>query len=171
MRKNQVILLMITDNEKCHCLVVKKLSALFKRITSRHHGDVYCLNCLHSFRTENKLKEHEHICKNRDYCYIEMPKEESILKYNHGEISMKILFIIYVDMDSLLDKLDTYSNPEKSPITKINKHTASGYSLFMHCSFDVTKNKHYYSDKNSMKSLCKDLKENATKRLAMKKKK
>ena len=80
---------------------------------------------------------------------------------------MKILFIIYVDMDSLRDKIDTYSNPEKSSITKINKHAASGYSLFMHCSFDVTKNKHY-SDKNSMKSLCKDLKENATKQLAMK---
>ena len=69
MRKNQLILLMITDNEKWHYLVVKKLSALFKRITSRLHGDVYFLNCLHSFRTENKLKEHENVCQNHDYCY------------------------------------------------------------------------------------------------------
>ena len=30
MRKNQVILLMITDNEKWHYLAVKKLSALFR---------------------------------------------------------------------------------------------------------------------------------------------
>ena len=173
MRKNQLIILMITDNEKWHYLVVKKLSALFKRITSRLHGDVYCLNCLHSFRTENKLKEHENVCKNHDYCYIEMPKEESISKYNHGEISMKILFIIYVDMDSLLDEIDIYhSNPEKSSIPKTNKHTASVYSLFMHCSFHVTKNKHdYCSGKDSMKSLCKDLKEYETKQSAMKKEK
>ena len=44
-------------------------------------------------------------------------------------------------MDPLLGKkIDTYqSNPEKSLATKINKHTASGYSLFTHCSFDITK--------------------------------
>ena len=24
----------------------------------------YCLNCLYSFRTENKLKSHEKVCKN-----------------------------------------------------------------------------------------------------------
>ena len=35
----------------------------------------YCLNCLHSFRTKNKLKEHDNICKNHDYYYIEMSEE------------------------------------------------------------------------------------------------
>ena len=35
-RKNQVIILMITDGKKWHYLVVKKLSALFKGITSNH---------------------------------------------------------------------------------------------------------------------------------------
>ena len=29
----------------------KRLSALFRGITSKHHDDVYCLNCLHSFST------------------------------------------------------------------------------------------------------------------------
>ena len=57
-RENQVILLMITDDKKWHYLAVKKLPALFKGITSKHDGDFYCLNCLHSFRTENKLKNH-----------------------------------------------------------------------------------------------------------------
>ena len=37
-RKNQVILLMITDGEKWHYLAVKKLSALLKGITSNHVG-------------------------------------------------------------------------------------------------------------------------------------
>ena len=81
--ENQLILLMITDIEKLHFLSVKKMGALFCQVTSQYDGDFYCLNCLHSFRTENKLKEHENVCKNHDYCYIEMPKEQSILKYNH----------------------------------------------------------------------------------------
>ena len=38
----QIILLMITDGEKWHYLVVKNLSGLFKGITSNHYGDFYC---------------------------------------------------------------------------------------------------------------------------------
>ena len=44
------------EKEGWHYLVVKKLSILLRGITSKHHGDFYCLNCLHSFRTEKKLK-------------------------------------------------------------------------------------------------------------------
>ena len=89
--ENQIILLMITDSEKWHYLAVKKLSALLRGITSKQEGDFYCLNCFHSFRTENKLKKHKNVCKNHNYCYVEMPKEDSkILKYSHGEKSMRV---------------------------------------------------------------------------------
>ena len=52
------------------CLSVKSLPALFRGQNSKDNGDFCCLNCLHSFRTKNKLKEHENVCKNHDYCYI-----------------------------------------------------------------------------------------------------
>ena len=58
-RKNQVILLTITDGKKWHYLAVKCLSALFRGITSKHEGDFYCLNCFQSYTTENKLKKHK----------------------------------------------------------------------------------------------------------------
>ena len=52
---------MIPNKEKegWHCIAVKKLSELSRGITSKDHGDFYCLNCLHSFRTEHKFKSHE----------------------------------------------------------------------------------------------------------------
>ena len=57
-----------------------------------------------------------------------------------------------------------HNNLKKSSITKISKHTASGYSLFTHCSFDATKNKlDYYSGKNCMKIFRLDLREHAIK--------
>ena len=114
-RENQVILLMITDGEKWHYLAVKKLSVLLWRITSNNVGDVYCLNCLYLFRTENKLKKHENVCKNHDCCYKEMPKENNkVLKYNNGEKSMKVPFIIYANLESLLENIGTcYNNPKK----------------------------------------------------------
>ena len=50
-RKNQVILLMITDNgENWHYLAVRSLSALVWGITSSNNCDLYCLNCFHSYR-------------------------------------------------------------------------------------------------------------------------
>ena len=58
----------------------------------------------------------------------------------------------------------SHNNPEKLSITKINKHTPSGYSLFTQCSFNTTKNKlDYYRGKNCMKNFCLDLREHLTK--------
>ena len=57
--KRQIILLMISDGQKWHYLVVKNLSVLLKGITSNHKEDFYFLNCLHSYRTENKLESHK----------------------------------------------------------------------------------------------------------------
>ena len=96
-----------------------------------------------------------------------MPNEDNkILQYNHGGKSMRAPFIIYADLESLLEKnLSTcYDSLEKSSTTKKNKHTPSGYSLFTHCSFDITKNKlDYYRGEDCMKKFCKDLREHATK--------
>ena len=47
---------MITDSGKWHYLAVEKLSALLRGIASNNKGDFYCLNCLRSYTTENKLK-------------------------------------------------------------------------------------------------------------------
>ena len=73
------------------------MSTLLKGITSKHKGDFYCLNCFHSNRAEGKLKKHKKVCENHDHCYVEMPKDNKILKDNYGEKSMKAPFIIYAD--------------------------------------------------------------------------
>ena len=63
----------------------KNLPALFRGIISNNNGDFYCLNFFHSYRTEKKLKKHEKVCNDHDYCYVETPDEDSkMLKYNHG---------------------------------------------------------------------------------------
>ena len=117
-------------------LAVKKLSALLRGITSNHVRDFYCLNCLHSYITENKLKKPYNVCKNHDYCYLEMPREDNkVLKYNYGKNSMKVPYIIYAEKMSTCQ-----NNAKKSSTTKINKHTSFGYSLVTNCSFDTTKN-------------------------------
>ena len=43
-QERQIILLMISDGQKWHYLVVKNLSGLLRGITSTHKEDFYCLN-------------------------------------------------------------------------------------------------------------------------------
>ena len=50
---------MISNGESCHYLTVKNLSRLLRGITGNHVGDFYCLNCLQSYRTKNKLEAHK----------------------------------------------------------------------------------------------------------------
>ena len=66
---------MIGDDEKCHYLTLRSLSALLKRITSKHKSDSYCLNCFHSYKSKEPLEKHMKVCEDKDYCYIEMPKK------------------------------------------------------------------------------------------------
>ena len=40
-----------------------------------------------------------------------MPKEDNkVLKFNYGENSLKVPFIIYPDTESLIEKMSTYHN-------------------------------------------------------------
>ena len=119
----------------------KNLSGLLRGVTSNHNGDFYCLNCFHSYSTKNNLEAHKKTCKNHDYCHVEMPtKDNNTIKYNQGEKSIKLAFVIYADLECLLEKMSTcINNPNESPTTEINKHTPSGYSIFTHCSFDKSK--------------------------------
>ena len=99
-RKNHVNLLMITDGNKWHYLAVSDLSALLAKKSSNHNEDLYCLGCFNSYTTENRLKEHEKICNRYDSCRIEMPEfAERIIKYAHGEKSLRALFAIYLDLE------------------------------------------------------------------------
>ena len=172
-REKQVILLMISNGENWHYLAVKKLSGLLREITSNHKEDFYCLNCFCAHSTKNKLEEHKKICENNKYCNVETPtKDNNTIKYNQGEKSIKLPFLIYADLECFLEKKGTcQNNPNESSTTEINKHTPSGYSLFTHCSFDKSKNKRdYYRGKDCMKKFCKDLRTHATKIITKRKK-
>ena len=114
-RENQVNLLMITDSKKWHYLAAKSSSI-------NHNCDFYYLNCFRSCNTKEKLKKHEKVCNDHDYCYVEMPNySNKILKYNHGKNSVRGPFVIYVDLECLLEKMHScQNNPEKSYTEKKN---------------------------------------------------
>ena len=50
---------MIPNGDGWHHAAIKKLPVLLRRTTTKHHSDFYCVNCLHSFSTENKHESHK----------------------------------------------------------------------------------------------------------------
>ena len=141
-RKKQVILLMITnDGKKWHYLAVRSLTTLLRGTTSNHKGDFYCLNCFHSYRTLNKLKKHERVCNNHDYCHVDMPKEHEKIKYLPGEKSLKAPFITYVDLKCLVKKCNIVKIILKilTQRKKLSTNLQDAHGFQYICSFDDTK--------------------------------
>ena len=89
-RENQIFLLMITDAKRWGYLVVKILCALFRRITSKHVGDLL-LKLFSFILFEIKLEKYYEVSKNYDYSYLKMAnKDNMVLKYNIEKSLQKI---------------------------------------------------------------------------------
>ena len=124
---------MISNGDKqWHYLAVKRLSVLLKEIASKHHGDFSCPNCLHSFTTKNKLESDKKICENKDFCNVIMPSENTkILEFNQYQKPDKAPFIIYADLECIIEKIDgCKNNPENSFTTKVSEHIPSGCNVY-----------------------------------------
>ena len=108
----------------------KKLSTLSREITSKNNGGFCCLNCLLSFRTKNKLKSHKKVCENKIF-YVIMPSEDTkISVFNQYQKSDKAPFIIYADIECIMEKIDRCkNNPKNSSTTKVSQHIPSGFSM------------------------------------------
>ena len=81
-----------TKQRKIALSCSKKPPVLLRGIIN---GDFYCLNCLHSFRTKNKLESHKKVSENKDFCNFIMPSEDTkILEFNNikNPINHHLLF-------------------------------------------------------------------------------
>ena len=67
--------------EGWHYLIVKKLSELLRGITSKHDGNFYCLNCLHTFRTEKNLSLMKKYIKIKKFIELQC-QQKRIIYYN-----------------------------------------------------------------------------------------
>ena len=85
-------------------------------ISSSVYENHYCFGCFHSFRCNSTLEKHTELCKDIDFCEIKLPKvAENIKKHDFGSKSLRMNYIICVDLERLLVKYDACSNnPNKS---------------------------------------------------------
>ena len=110
-------------------MAILRRSAILRGITSKHHGDFYCLNCLHSFAIKKKLESHKKVWENEDFCNVIMLSEDKkILELNQNQKSDKAPFIIYADLKCIIEKTDgCKNNPENSSTAKASNPIPSGF--------------------------------------------
>ena len=102
-----------------------------------------------------------------------MPSEDTkILEFNEYQKFDKAPFIIYEDLECIIEKIDgCKNNPENSSTIKVSEHIPSGFSMSTISSFRSIENKHgAYRDKDCMKNFCEFLREHAMKIINFKKK-
>ena len=103
-----------------------------------------------------------------------MPSEDTkILEFDQYQKADKVPFIIYADLECIIEKIDGYkNNPENSSTTKVSKHIPPGFSMSAISSFRRTENKHnVYKGKDGMKRFCEFSREHAMKVINVKNKK
>ena len=70
-------------------------------------------------------------------------EKDNVLKLNLYMKSDKMSYIIYTDMESLIEKIGGYANnSESSSPVKISEHIPCGYSISTVWVFDHIENKH-----------------------------
>ena len=73
-----------------------------------------------------------------------MPSEDTkILELSQYQKFDKVPFIIYVDLECLIEKINGWkNNPESSSTTKVSKYILSGFSMSTISLFRSIENKH-----------------------------
>ena len=85
--------------------------------------------------------------------------ENKILEYKYSQKTKRTLFVIYSDLECLLQKTNDENNDQNKSTIKINNHIPCGYSMYTQCSFDNTKNKlGHYSGEDCIKKSANSLK-------------
>ena len=82
-------------------------------------------------KTKTNLNGIKKVCENKDFCNIIMLFEDTkILELNQYQKSDKLPFIIYANLECLIEKIDgCKNNPESLSATKLGEHIPSGFSI------------------------------------------
>ena len=100
-------------------------------------------------------------------------EDTKILEFNQYQKSNWASFVIYADLECIMEKIDgCKNNLENSFTTKVGGHIPAGFSMSTIPSFKSIENKRdVYRGKDCMKRFCESLREHAVKIINLKKKK
>ena len=142
--ENRVDLLYVEENENTHYCLIKDLDSFL--CDKNKHKQHTCRNCLQRFRRLETLEKHKEICQDHNYCKVNMPKEDNILKFKNYHFKNRLPFVIYSDFESNNISLSTSQpDPNKSYVNPIRKQTVNSYGIYVQSDYPEIYKPQYFS--------------------------
>ena len=138
-------LLITSNSETNHYVWIKNFNRLCFNITKHTTKKFFCKHCIQHFASESMLKKYMENCIVLNKCQsIEMPAEGTVTKFKSFRETLKIPFVIYADLESLLEKLtvaelqtsESLMSAEQDKTEKLQKHIACFYGYKVVCCYD-----------------------------------
>ena len=100
-------LLPIDQEEKRHYATIKNLSRLLRSSKNSHgYQQHFCPNCLQGFHSKESRNKHYEYCVDNEVVRIDMPEENSFMKFLSGQYQFKVPIAIYADFEMILQGLE-----------------------------------------------------------------
>ena len=131
-----VNLLLLTEGNKSHYILIKKINALLKSgKTSKH----YCIYCFHGFVLKKTLLNHIDLCKYHGAQKTLLPKEsEKFLYFKDYSMVRRVPYVIYADFESVLSPVHTCTQRKGISSTTVKQiHIPCGYCFIVVSPFKI----------------------------------
>ena len=159
--KTAINLMLLSCEDIHHYVLVNNLSRLVGMQTNKHKGKSYiCLNCFNTFSIKKSFEQHTEFCLNNEAVKICMPKKGTNIKFDKFGKSLKVPFVFTADFESYTEKItltDTDYDDLKSYTKKYQKHTPSGFCLYISYRGGFYKKPFVYTGGNVAEEFCKRL--------------
>ena len=132
-------LLLITENENNHYVLIKDFNRFMYNQTKHKDRKHFCMNCLQCFSSDRVLNNHKEICIQINGTQaVKMPdKDNNILKFNNFHKQQPVPFVVYADFEAITEKIQgCQQNNDSSYTEAYQKHKDCGYGYKVICCYD-----------------------------------
>ena len=132
-------LLVTSNSETNHYVWIKNFNRLCYNVNKHARKKYFCKHCIQHFSSESILLKHMGDCMVLNGCQaIAMPAEGEVAKFKSFRETVKIPFVIYADLESLLHKLTVTQKLEvnQEQTEKLQKHIVCSYGYKVVCCYN-----------------------------------
>ena len=135
--KDQMNLLLITEDEKKHYVLIKGFNAFMYNQTKHKNKKHFCIYCLQCFSSERIFANHVNNCLTINGAQaINMPKQgENILKFNNFHKQLPVPFVIYADFEAITKKVQGCKQSEEMEKDKDRRSYTEAYQTHEDCGY------------------------------------
>ncbi|XP_034254760.1 uncharacterized protein LOC117653286 [Thrips palmi] len=127
-KEHHITLLLISDEGRQHYVLVRDIHAFLASQSRNEHRRFYCCYCLNRLQTEEKLEEHEKVCRQFGAQKTEYAKPGSYEVFDSRRFPkmQRVPFTAYYDWESVLVPLPADGD---ATTVRTQRHDPVGYSI------------------------------------------